>query len=134
MKRIGVVTSFLEREGKILLLKRSKDVSTYKGKWAGVSGYLEKGNLPYQQALIEIGEETGLAESDLECVKTSEPMNVVDEKLKTIWIIHIFHFRVKDPSKIRLDWEHKEAKWILPSELKNYKTVPGFAQAWEKVK
>jgi ADP-ribose pyrophosphatase YjhB (NUDIX family) len=36
-----VVTVFLTHRSKILVLKRSREVGTYKGHWAGVSGYLE---------------------------------------------------------------------------------------------
>ncbi|MCL0057688.1 hypothetical protein M1N05_01270 [Dehalococcoidales bacterium] len=36
-----VVTCFLESDGEILILRRSAQVSSYQGRWAGVSGYIE---------------------------------------------------------------------------------------------
>ena len=59
-----VVTSFIRHRGKILVLRRSEKVGTYKGKWAGVSGYLEDPT-PLAQALREINEETGLTGSEV---------------------------------------------------------------------
>ena len=44
-----VVTSFIESENKILILRRSGRVGTYQGRWAAVSGYIEK--TPDEQAL-----------------------------------------------------------------------------------
>ena len=55
-----VVTCFLERGGQIMLLRRSEHVSTYRGKWAGVSGYIEEGSSSSQQAWTEIEEGAGL--------------------------------------------------------------------------
>jgi len=52
-----IVTSFLRFQGKILLLQRSSKVGTYKGKWAGCSGYLEKDEDPFPRAVTEIQEE-----------------------------------------------------------------------------
>lgn len=56
MEERRVVTCFLEHDGKIPLLRRSQRVGTYRGRWAGVSGYIEEGNTPYAQALEEIRE------------------------------------------------------------------------------
>ena len=50
-----VVTCFLECQGSILLLKRSQQVGSFKGRWAGVSGYVE-GSVD-AQSLIEIEED-----------------------------------------------------------------------------
>ena len=53
-----VVTNFLRYRGKILLLQRSSKVRTHRGKWAGVSGYIEGDEDPAERAIIEIKEET----------------------------------------------------------------------------
>jgi len=54
-----VVTCFLESDGEILILRRSRQVGSYQGKWAGVSGFIE--TTADEQALVEIEEETGLS-------------------------------------------------------------------------
>ena len=71
--RIKVITVFLIHEGKILLLKRSPKVRTMKGMWGGISGYLENED-PLVQALKEIREESGLLESQVDLLRSAEPL------------------------------------------------------------
>lgn len=133
MEEKHVVTSFLEYNNKVLILRRSQAVGTYQGKWAGVSGYIEEGNTSLEQSLEEIREETGLSHDDLELIKEGEVLEVVDEDLGRKWIVHPYCFRVKDPTRVRIDWEHKEAKWILPQDLVKYSTVPKLKETWQRV-
>jgi len=106
-------------------------VGTYQGKWAGVSGYIEKS--PDEQALTEIEEETKLTSEDVQLVKKGPPLEVIDQKLDRKWIVHPYLFQVKDPSKINIDWEHKEIKWIHPEEIDNFETVPKLKETLERV-
>ena len=62
MKHTNIVTSFLQDDSKILLLKRSDKVKSMKGLWAGVSGIIENNEIPINRAKIEIWEETGIEE------------------------------------------------------------------------
>ncbi len=133
MEERYVVTCFLEYDNKILLLRRSERVGVYRGRWAGVSGYIEEGNTPYEQALEEIREETGLGGEDIQLVREGELLEVIDEEIGRKWIVHPFRFRVIRPEKIKIDWEHTEMKWIDPEEIEQYETVPKLAQAWERV-
>ena len=59
-----VVTCFLLRqdtaEPRMLIVQRSQRVGSYHGQWAGVSGFVETGITPDEQAYTEIREETGL--------------------------------------------------------------------------
>ena len=126
-----VITCFLESNGEILLLRRSQQVGTYQGRWAGVSGYLE--TTPDEQALTEIAEETGLGEKDAELIRKGEPLKIEDEELGTRWIVHPFLFHIKDRSKIKIDWEHKELKWIKPGEISRFNTVPGLKETLGRV-
>jgi len=126
-----VVTCFLESDNEILILRRSGQVGTYQGKWAGVSGYLEK--TADEQALIELEEETGLSREDVKLIKRGKPLPVKDEKLGVKWLVHPYLFHIEDRSKIRIDWEHKEARWIKPEEIDNYETVPMLKEALAQV-
>ena len=105
-----MVTCFLESENKILILRRSQQVSSYQGRWAGVSGYVE--TTADEQALIEIEEETSLCGEDLKLVKRGEPLLIEDEKLSVKWRVHPYLFHIKDRGKIKIDWEHKEMMWL----------------------
>ena len=131
MEEKHVVTCFLEHGGKILILRRSGRVSTYRRSWAGVSGYIETN--ADEQAFTEISEETELYKNDLKLVKKGKPLEVIDKDLNRKWIVHPFLFHVRSPEKIRTDWEHTEVKWIKPGELKKYETVPGLAKALTQV-
>ena len=120
---IGVVTAILKRNNKILLLKRSQKVRTYKGKWAGVSGYLEENEEPLERALKEIEEETGLKKEDVILIKKAEAIEFYDEKEKMRWKVHPFLFEAKK-DEIKIDWEHETYKWIEIDEIEEYETVP----------
>jgi PncC family amidohydrolase len=126
-----VVTCFLEHGGKILILRRSSRVGTYRRSWAGVSGYIETNDI--DQAFIEISEETELYKKDLKLLKKGKPLEVIDKNLNRKWIVHPFLFHVKAPERMKTDWEHTEAKWIKPGELKKYETVPGLVKALARV-
>ena len=126
-----VVTCFLEHSRKILILRRSSKVGTYRRSWAGVSGYIETNDI--DQAFTEIRQETQLYQKDLKLIKKGKPLEVIDKNLNRKWIVHPFLFHVKAPDKIKIDWEHTESKWIKPSELKKYETVPGLAKALARV-
>jgi hypothetical protein len=126
-----VVTCFLESRGKILILRRSQQVGSYRGRWAGVSGYIE--TTPDEQALIEIAEETRLDHEDLRLIKKGEPLIAEDKELGVTWIIHPYLFRIRDRGKIKIDWEHLEAKWIKPVDMCHYQTVPNLQETLNRV-
>ena len=126
-----VVTCFLESEGEILLLRRSEQVGSYQGKWAGVSGYIEK--TPDEQALVEIEEETSLVGEDVDLIKKGEPLPVEDEKMGVRWVVHPYLFHIKDRRKVRIDWEHKDTKWIAPEDLGKFETVPMLKETLARV-
>jgi len=126
-----VVSCFLESEGEILLLKRSDKVGTYQGSWEGISGYIE--TTPDEQAIIEIKEEAGLEERDIELVRNGKPVEALDEKLNTKWLIYPYLFHLNDRSRVRIDWEHQEARWIHPEEIENYETVPELEETLGRV-
>lgn len=121
MKRKEIVTSFLFKNGKVLLLKRSDKVGTFRGKWAGVSGFIEDEN-SLEAALREIKEETGVDSKYLELLKIGIPFNINDCTNDTIWSINPFLFRFKG-EEIKIDWEHDTFEWIYPKEMDNYDVV-----------
>jgi len=126
--KVHVVTCFLMRRGRVLLLRRSEDVGTYRCKWAGVSGYIEKGERPVETAFKEVREETGLSAPDVVLVREGPVLPIAF----TNFVVHPFLFDVRR-GRIRLDWEHSESRWIRPSELGRFGTVPGLAAALKSV-
>lgn len=121
----AVVTAFLEREGKILVVRRSEKVGSFQGKWSGVSGYLDQPN-PEAQARQEVREETGITDITLlargSVVRTRGPDN-------TVYAIHPFRFAAPR-GDVRLDWENVEFRWVLPEELAALDSVPRLVAAY----
>jgi 8-oxo-dGTP pyrophosphatase MutT (NUDIX family) len=124
MRSTKIVTSFIQENQKLLLLKRSNKVKTMKGLWAGVSGIIEKNEEPLARAKIEILEEIGIPEDKIILIKSAERLKVKSPQYDNHeWEIFSFLFEVKNP-KIRLNWENSEYVWIKKEELQNYNTVP----------
>ncbi|HLZ06975.1 MAG TPA: NUDIX pyrophosphatase, partial [Chloroflexota bacterium] len=128
-----VVTTFLEHDGKILLLRRSETVRTYPGRWAAVSGSIDSGHTPEQQARVEINEETQLTDADVRLLVSGEPLEFHDADIGHGWIVHPFRFSVRSPERIKLNWENVEFRWIDPHDLNGYETVPRLTEVWERV-
>jgi len=131
LKERKVVTCFLESDGEVLILRRSQQVGSYQGRWAGVSGYIDK--TADEQALTEIEEETSLSSAELKLIKRGRPLTIKDEKLGIKWVVHPYLFHIKDRGKIKIDWEHKEARWIKPKDIDSYQTVPMLRETLARV-
>lgn len=121
MKKKDIVTSFLFKDDKVLLLKRSDKVGTFRGKWAGVSGFIEDEN-SLEAALREIKEETGVDTKYLELLKIGTPFDINDTVNDTIWSINPFLFLFKG-EEIKIDWEHDSFEWIYPKDIDNFEIV-----------
>ena len=129
-----VVTCFVVRpDGRVLLLRRSARVGTYRGRWAAVAGYLEPGETPETQAWTEIREEIGLSADDAALEASVEPVVIEDAALGRRWVVHPFRFATSHPDLVRLDWEHEACEWVQPAEIGRRETVPGLAAVWERV-
>ena len=126
-----VVTCFLMRQdGRMLIVQRSDRVGSYHAHWAGVSGFVEAGVTPDEQAYTEIREETGLQREQVRMLKRGAVVEYEDASIGRHWYVHPFLFEVLTPDAIRLDWEARQMRWITPSELQNYETVPKLAEAF----
>jgi len=121
-----VVTCLLMNDDKLLILKRSDKVSTYKGLWGGVAGYVEEHEEPYETALKEIKEEVGIEKKDVSLVRKCDTFTFTGyyEGKKYEWTIYPFLFRMRKKNEIKIDWEHSKYKWISPLEIGRYDTVP----------
>lgn len=124
MKSTKIVTSFLVHNDKYLILKRSEKVKSMKGLWAGVSGIIEGNEEPLYRAKREILEEIGITENKITLLKSAQQIRTDSPQYENHeWLIFPFLFSVQDPT-ITLNWENQEYKWISPSDLTQYQTVP----------
>jgi ADP-ribose pyrophosphatase YjhB (NUDIX family) len=125
----AVVACFLRHGEKICLLKRSQAVGSARGQWHCVSGFLEPGVLPLEQALTEIQEETGLLDDAVSLVAAPPPIRIERPSQGWVWIVHPFLFDAVSP-ELRLDWEHDEYRWIEPGELATSDCVAWLPVVW----
>ncbi len=122
VKSEEVVTAFLRKKDKVLLLRRSDQVGSFQGKWSGVSGYLETD--AKEQAMIEIEQETGL---DASFVSSGETVLARGEG--TIWKVHPFIFDAR--GELELNWENMEHRWVKSEKMKKMETVPKLWEAYD---
>ncbi|UCG95110.1 MAG: NUDIX domain-containing protein [archaeon] len=121
-KKAPVVTVFVKLGKRILLMKRSDKVYTYRGRWNTVAGYLDELKPLREKILEELEEETGVGEGQILSIRVREVYRFTD-KGRT-WMVHPALVEVKPGTEIKLDWEHTEYRWINPEDLKGYDTVP----------
>ena len=135
LKPTHVVTCFLLRsdtpEPRILIVQRSQRVGSYHGHWAGVSGFVEPGVSPDEQAFTEIREETNLQRDQVQMLRRGAVVEHIDAALGRHFYIHPFLFAVRTPEAIQTDWEAVNMRWIVPGELKDYETVPKLPEVYE---
>lgn len=129
-----VVTCFLQkREGdetRLLLVRRSQQVGSYHGRWAGISGFVEVGVTPEQQAYTEIREETGLTQDQVRMLRRGAVVEHVDQELGRRFYVHPFLFDVETDNDVVIDWEATDMRWIEPDRMMDYETVPKLREAY----
>ena len=96
-----------------------------------MSGFLEPDTTPDEQAYTEIREETGLQRDQVRLLRRGAVVEHIDPALGRHFYIHPFLFEVLTPDPIRIDWEANEMRWIAPTELKNYETVPKLLEVYD---
>ena len=132
-----VVTCFVMRRDhgvdEVLIVRRSDRVRTYRGRWAGVSGYVEPGVTPEKQAYVELWEEAHLAPADVMLLRAGAPLPVQDAEQSLSWVVHPFLFLIEAPARIQIDWEAHESRWVAPGDIAGLQTVPGLASALARV-
>ena len=131
-RHVVTVVIYSQTMNKILVLKRSEDVGTYKGAWACISGYIEpEDKSDMERALKEVREETTLDAENIEMLKPAGILEVEDNEKGIVWHVHIFLAVIKPGAEniVKIDWEHNEYLWVNAEDIKNMETVPGLCDA-----
>src|SRR2546423_10862892 len=130
-----LVTCFLMRldtsQPHILIVQRSQRVGSYHGQWAGISGFVEPGVTPDEQAYTEIREETSLQRDQVRMLRRGAVVEHLDPALGRHFYIHPFLFEVLTPDLIQIDWEATEMRWLASPELPLFETVPKLQEVYE---
>jgi len=125
----AVIACFLRFGGQICLLKRSQAVGSSPGRWHCLTGYLEPGVEPLEQAMIEVAEEVGLAADSITLIDAPPPLRIERPSQGWVWVIYPFLFEAAS-AELRLDWEHDEYRWIDPAELATADCVAWARDVW----
>ncbi len=128
-----VLICFIKYKNKILLLKRSEKVSTYKNIWSTVAGFIDEEKPLKEKILEELKEELGILEKDIQKIKFAKPYEYNDKTIKKIWLRYPILVQLKQKPKIKLDFEHTEYKWLNPKEITKYKTAPNLQKTLKLV-
>ena len=126
MRTSRIVTSFLRDGDRFLIVRRSFQVRTMRGLWAGISGTVEGDEAPQDRAVTEIREETGITRDGITQVRAGAPVAVGSPRYPDHgWEVFPFLFSVAAPGpRITLNWENTEYRWVAACEIARYDTVP----------
>lgn len=124
-----VLTCFIMSNKKILLLRRSGKVATYKGLWNTVAGYLDEAVPLSHKVSEELKEELHITPKQIESMKIGKIFKIKDTDINMTWIVHPVLVQIKERPKIKLDWEHTAYKWISPDTLEHYEVVPDLGKS-----
>jgi 8-oxo-dGTP diphosphatase len=107
--RFVVAVAFLiERDGRLLMIRRSADRDHAPGEWECGSGRVEAGEEPRDAVIREAREETGL---DVEIVGAVEAFHYYRGPAREEAICIAYHCRVRG-GEVRLSNEHDAAEWV----------------------
>lgn len=114
----AVVAVIVEWRGRIALFKRSQSVGHDQGRWHCITGYLEPGTTPEEQALMELREETGLIENELIDFRHGVPLRLRDE-WGNPWLVHTFTV-ISPRRRLIINDEHDAFRWVAPSKISRF--------------
>ncbi len=128
------VSCFVLHDEKLLLLKRSERVGSYRGKWDVVAGYWDELLPAEEKALGELKEETGIGRELVRRLTAGTPQELRDEASGRRWITYPCLAELSALPPISLDWEHTEFAWIDPARLSEYDVIPALEEAWRAMR
>lgn len=119
---IRASSAVIIKNNKILLLKRSKKVKSYKNYWQLPEGKINFREFPENAIIRELFEEIGHKPSSVKFKNTFldfvHPFSVPIPFKRYV-------FFVNPPKKIKLSHEHSDYKWCTKNDLKKIKLIKG---------
>ncbi len=115
MKTRNCSVAVIEKNGKILMGNKAKDVGPYPNTWRLPGGGVEENESPEDAIKREVMEETGLTATKVEKVGYLEDEEPNKHGEMTHYKFHVF--RVETTGNERVTKEFPELRWIEKSEF-----------------
>jgi 8-oxo-dGTP pyrophosphatase MutT (NUDIX family) len=114
-----VVAVVLTRYERVGLFKRSRHVRHDAGAWHCITGYVDPGRSPLQQAVEELWEETGLRVTDLHRLVAGPVLDLPDVSGGRPWVVNTFAAATTE-RRLTLNWEHDQYRWVRPARISRF--------------
>lgn len=114
----SVIAVVLQWREKIALFKRSPGVQSDQGRWHCITGFLEPGLSPSEQALEELREEAGLRPADLTELAPG-PTLLLEDSRGACWAVYTFT-AVTARRRLEINWEHTSFRWTSRRKAKRF--------------
>jgi 8-oxo-dGTP diphosphatase len=113
----AAVAIIFNKDNKILVVKRSKNVDTFPGHWCFPGGGADKGETAEECAIREVFEETKLK---LKKDKLTYIYTVTKDEDKDIHFFVTNHWK----GEVEIDWESVDFRWVEAKELEKLRFIP----------
>jgi isopentenyldiphosphate isomerase len=114
-------------QDKVLILKRSSKVSTYKGKWNVIAGYYDEIVTAKDKVTEEVEGEAGITPKDFGSLNIL-PIIQVKHPSGRLWNVVPALINLSEQIAPVLNWENTDYQWVTKSELSSIDMVPGMPQ------
>ncbi|MBI5554171.1 MAG: NUDIX domain-containing protein [Candidatus Diapherotrites archaeon] len=128
-----VVSVFVHFKDRFLVLQRSQQVGTYRGKWNVVAGFLDSFMPVEEKALAELREETGISAEKVSFIKRARMYSFKDKSIAREWRVYPVLVELNKKPGIRLDFEHESFRWIGAGEFSELNGVPNLSKGLARV-
>jgi 8-oxo-dGTP pyrophosphatase MutT (NUDIX family) len=118
-----IVLAVVRHGDRICVAQRSQRVATSRGLWSVVTGYLEPGVEPQDQAWSELSEELGLPRSVLVLRRRLPGVPLTSPGSGKAFVVHPFLFD-STSREVVLNWENDAVQWVDPDWLDQAWCVP----------
>ncbi|HHZ94235.1 MAG TPA: NUDIX domain-containing protein [Flavobacteriales bacterium] len=112
MSKLGAIVVILDKDNKVLILRRAPGDYWGGDKWAYPGGKIETGETPEQAAIRETKEETTLTVSNLKEIELG-----LDKPVSA-------YYTRDYNGNVKIDFEHTDWAWAGMDEIKNYDLAP----------
>jgi 8-oxo-dGTP diphosphatase len=117
-----VVATVLRHAGETALFRRSRLVGSDVGLWHCITGYVEPGTAPVDQAEQELVEEAGYRRGAASALAVGPILGLADGT-GAPWEVHTFALE-STSREVTLNWEHDDVRWIDADEHHHMPCVP----------